>query len=172
MFWFRRPPYLRWVAAGALVAVAFVMDVSDTATTPHPFAAELIRRGELIDASKIEWKPVPVGLLAAPDLAGAIAGIDVQPGEPLLEGGLRRDDAVPSGWWAVPLALPADAVPGTAVRLVVLSPLDSVDGLIVRSGEMGTFGVPEAGLVAVPGERAAEVAAAAARAELTVLLEP
>ncbi len=172
MFWFRRPPYLRWVAAGGLVVVAFLMDLRDAAGEPYPFAARDVTAGESLDAGAVEWRQIPAGLLRQPDLTAAVAARDLAEGEPILPAVLRSVREVPDGWWAVPLAIPEQAAPGSALRLVVLDPPLVVDGVVVRAGAPGTFGVPEAGLVAVPGEDAVVVAGAAVRGELTVLVEP
>lgn len=172
MFWFRRPPYLRWIAAGGLVVAAVLMDLNDAAGGLHPFAARDLTKGEAVSDDAVEWRRVPAGLLDAPDLADAVAARDLAAGEPILQGSLRSGPEIPPGWWAVPLAVPASAVPGSAVRLVVLAPPLVVDGVVVRSGEAGAFGMPEAGLVAIPGADAVVVATAAARGELTILLEP
>ncbi len=172
MFWFRRPPYLRWVAAGGLVIVAFLMDLRDATGEPYPFAARDLAAGESIDAAAVEWRRIPAGLLRQPELSGAVAGLDLVAGEPILPAALRAFREIPDDWWAVPLAIPEQAALGSAVRLVVLDPPLVVDGVVVTAGSPGTFGVPEAGLVAVPGTEAVAVAGAAVRGELTVLVEP
>ena len=146
------------------------MDASEGATAPFPFASAAVRAGEAI--VDVEWRQVPVGLLPEPTLDGAVAGRDLEQGEPILPSALRRDRAVPEGWWAVPLALPVTTAPGSAVLLVMLAPLRSVRGVAVRGGGEGAFGTPEAGLVAIPEQDAVNVAASAARGELTVLVEP
>lgn len=146
------------------------MDATEGATAPFPFTGAPVAAGEAI--IDVEWRPVPVGLLREPMLDGAVAGRDLDQGEPILPSALRRDRAVPEGWWAVPLALPATTAPGSAVLLVMLTPPRSVRGVAVRGGGEGAFGTTEAGLVAVPEEDAVDVAASAARGELTVLVEP
>ncbi|MFQ5555478.1 MAG: SAF domain-containing protein [Acidimicrobiia bacterium] len=172
MFWFRRPPYLRWFAAGSLVVAAFLIDLRKGATTPHPFARADIARGMPIEEPDVAWENVPIGLLPAPDLAGAVTARALRAGQPILPHDLGLVEPIPADWWAVPLAMPATAAPGSSVLLVLVHPPRSVPGIVVEPGSVGAFGVAEAGLVAIPGDAATAVATAATRGELTVLIEP
>jgi hypothetical protein len=172
MFWFRRPPYGRWVAAAALLVVAFVMDTSGRATEPRPFAAHDLAAGHVVTDEDVEWRDVPAGLLPAPDLAGATVGRSLIAGEPIVPGALRSAGAVPAGWWAVPLTLPTTIGPGAPVQVVDLSTGAVAGGIVVTPGGEGAFGVAEPGLVALPGEAAATMAVAAARDEVAVLFAP
>lgn len=172
MYWFRRPKYGKWVAAGALVLLAFAMDVSNGATDPYPFARSDLTRGDAVSAADIEWRDVPAGLLAPPTLEGGLLTRNVVAGEPLLPSTIGDAALIPEGWWAVPVGLPETVTRGTAVRIVLPSPARAIDGIVVDPGGSGTFGVAEAGLVAVPGADAVAVASAVARDELTILIAP
>ena len=172
MLWFRRPAYGKWIAAGALVLVAFAMDVRRGATTPYPFAATMIAGGRALTEDDVRWRRVPVGLLPDADLGGGRASRDIAAGEPLVPGALQGGLDIPDDWWAVPVPLPETIATGATVRLVLLGSTRAIDGIVVQPGGLGTFGVVEAGLVAVPGADAASAASAAARNELTVLIAP
>ena len=172
MFWLTRPPYLRWAAAVALVAAAFVWDMRGRSGVPHPFAGRAVAAGEALDETAIEWRTIPRGLMAAPQLTEAVAGRDIGSGEPITIGALGQGPIIPAGWWSVPVALPADAVPGTAVRLVVTEPPLEIDGVVVASGQADLLGTSEVGLVAVPEGATRAVATAAVAGTLLVLLQP
>jgi hypothetical protein len=64
------------------------------------------------------------------------------------------------------------AAPGSPVKIVVTDPVSSVDGVVVSPGGSGTFGVEEAGLVAVAEEQSVLVATAAAAGNVIVLVSP
>ena len=72
----------------------------------------------------------------------------------------------------MPVGLPESVVPGAAVLIVVQTASLAIPGIVVQPGGLGTFGVAEAGLVAVAEQDAVAVANAAARNELTVLIDP
>jgi SAF domain len=172
VFWLSRPPYLRWLAAAAILAAAVAWDLAGRRSEPFPFAARPIAPGELIGGDDVAWRDLPVGLMEVPDLAAATASRPIGSGEPITTGSVGGDTAIPAGWWAVPLALPAAAVPGTEVRIVVIEPAATVDGVVVATGDRDLLTVADAGLVAVPGEAAEAVARAAASGGVTVLLRP
>ncbi|RPI20680.1 MAG: hypothetical protein EHM57_07605, partial [Actinobacteria bacterium] len=136
------------------------------------FAAADIAPGQAISDDLLEWRHVPLGLLVRPDLEAPVAKADIAAGDPVTAAMVSGDAMVPAGWWAVPIALPGGAVPGTAVRLVVAEPQLTVDGVVVASGERDLLSPADAGLVAVPGEVAPAVARAAAEGAVTVLVEP
>lgn len=167
----RRPPYLRWAAAVVVVLIALAVDLSQGATAPHPFVAEAAVVGTPISGVGIEWREVPVGLLEPPALDAGYVGRSLRSGEPLLAGDVSSESPIPDDWWAVPLALPPQATRGTTVRLVILESDLVVDGIVTSAAGSGSFGIEEAGLVAVPGDRAAPVAAAAATGNMTILIE-
>ena len=172
VFWLTRPPYLRWAAVVLVVAAAFVWDLRGRSGVPHPFAARAVAAGEALDETAIVWRTIPRGLMVAPELAEAVAGRAIESGEPIIAGALGRGPIIPAGWWSVPIAMPADAVPGTPVRLVITEPPLEVDGIVVASGETELLGMSDAGLVAVPEEATRPIAAAALAGTLLVLLRP
>lgn len=166
MYWFRRPPYLRWAGAATLVVIALALELRPTVT--HPYTTAAVAAGESFEA--VEWREVPAGVLPATDLAG-VATRDVGPGEPVVPRDVTTAAASPEGWWALALELPGTFPPGTAAKLVTDSGA-LVPALILASADSDPLGgITPAGLVAVPEERAAEVATAVARREVTVLVE-
>lgn len=173
VFWMRRPPYLRWLAAAAVLVVALAFELSDRRSTPHPFAVRDIAAGATITNGDIEWRPVPAHLLPLPDLTNPVAAHDVSRGEPLRPSDVASSSLVPPGWWSLPLVLPQSAVPGVAVRIVVLDePMAAVEGIVVAAGESNAFSIADAGLVAVPESHADAIAAAAAADRVMILLRP
>ena len=166
-----KPPYLRWAGAAAIVLAALAWDVSARATQPFPFALRTIERGESLDASAIEWKTAPAGLLRLPNLQGATAAVTILRGEPIAASMLRFTAAVPAGWWTVALDLPPAVLPGTHVR-IVLGGGEGVSGIVVEPSREDPFGLRSAGLVAVPSEAADAVGFAAGAGQIVILFEP
>lgn len=165
MFWLTRPPYLRWAAACVIVVGSLWVELRPTDTVRHPFAVAVIDVGDVIDHSVVEWRDVPVGLLAPVHLP-ATSDRSVAAGEPILSSSATTDVGIPAGWWALELSLPIGARPGSPVRIVAATGVS--DGLVieVRDGDFGE----STGLVAVPESAAEGVATAAADHGLTVLL--
>ncbi len=172
MFWLRRPPYARWFVAAALVTAAAVIDLSDAPTRPHPYLAVAITAGETIGEDLLEWRDVPTGVLPDVDLTTSIAARDLSPGEPLVPGDLTNGTAIPEDWWAVPLPIPGNPAPGTAVRIVLTDTSTTVEGVVVAAATQDGFVSQPTGLTAVPGELAAAVAAAAIDQRFVVLVAP
>ena len=171
MFWLTRPPYLRWVAAAAVVLAALLWDLRDEAEAPYPFAVSTISAGTPITESMVEWKNLPDGALALPDLSDPVAARDLPAGEPIVPSAVSGAPVVPDGWWSVPVPLSQRAVPGSQVRLIdALSGLE-VDGFVVAAGSDDLLmSIDTSGLVAVPPNAAAAIAIAAAEGTLVVLL--
>jgi SAF domain len=172
VFWLTRPPYLRWIAATGILVGAAAWDFGGRRTEAFPFAAADIAARQEITEDLIEWRQVPAGLLALPDLTEPIASHDIDSGDPVTAAAVGDGGSIPSAWWAVPIALPASAVPGTEVRLVIIEPPLTVDGIVVISGERDLLSISDAGLVAVPEEAAESVARAAVDGGVVVLLKP
>jgi hypothetical protein len=176
----RRPPYLRWTAALAILIGAAALELDDRTTSLHPFTTSDIEAGDVIDDSDLEWRPVPQGLLPAPALEAPVAAHDLRAGEPLTPSAVAADSLIPSGWWSIPLTLPGTARAGAQVRLVILTDnpntsteaASAVEGIVVEAGAVDAFSVSEAGLVAVPADAADRVAVAAADERLIVLFRP
>jgi hypothetical protein len=168
----RRPPYARWLAAVALVAAAAVIDLRGTPTQRHPYVTAAVAAGETIDDSVLQWRDLPAGVLPEIDLTNPVAARDLGAGEALLPGDLAAPPAVPSGWWAIPLPMPGDPAPGTAVRIVLTDTSTTIDGVVVAGPVHNGFNPRAEGLAAIPGEHAAAVAAAAIDQHLVVLIAP
>jgi hypothetical protein len=172
VFWLRRPPYARWLAALALVAAAAAIDLSDGRTQPHPYLTADVAAGETVDESLLHWRDIPSGILPDIDLAPSVAARDLVAGEPILPGDLTPGPAIPSDWWAVPLPIPGNPAPGSPVWIVLTDTATTVEGVVVAAAEPDTFAAQTTGLAAVPGEHAAAVAAAAIDQSVVVLLGP
>ena len=167
VFWFGRPPYLRWIAAAALVVGAALIEFRPTNTVAHPFTSVPVEAGQ---APGVEWRMLPAGAVPPVSLDGMVASHQILAGEPITTSDLREPIAIPDGWWALALEVPTRLVPGTATRLV-LADGAVVPGIVIASDESDSFGAPTA-LVAVPGEDVAVVAASTAARQVVVLIAP
>jgi hypothetical protein len=171
VFWLRRTPYLRWAGAALLVGFAVVADLRGPATESRPFAAADLKAGAPLGDSAVEWRRVPRGLLAMPELAGSILTVDVGRGEPLTPAMVDSQRLPPKGWWALELDLPEGAAPGDTARVVVAEPPLGIEAMILTVHPAGPFEAAARGLVAVAGEHADAAARAAQRGDTVVLLE-
>lgn len=171
VLWLGRPPYLRWLAAVALIVAALVWDLSERATAPFPFAADDLERGQEITEADLKWQDMPVGAFAVPDLANAIPLVPIRAGDPIVASLVSRSPTLPPNSWAVPVQLPVGAHVGTVVKLVFADGSD-VGGVVMQSAREDSFGFETTGLVAVADQAASTVALAAANGDLVVLLEP
>ena len=169
MFWLTRPPYWRWLAAAAVVAIAAYMDLSGPHREAYPFAAEASGSGDTV---VVEWRQVPRGVLPA---HGDISGVAVRPlaaGTPLVSGLLAPPRVIPDDWWAVAMELPTTAVAGSDVLITTRAPELQVIGIVVTPTASSGFGSLSPGLVAVPPADAATIATALADHRATVLVRP
>lgn len=173
MYWLPRPPYLRWAGAALLLLGALAWDLRGPALELRPFAARALAEGEAIDAAAVEWREVPAGLLPSPNLAGAVAAVEVAAGDPLVPALLGRRVAVPDGWWEVPVAVGTHAAAGDSVMLVITDPPATVEGLVVSPQQGDAYSLDyRPAVVAVPAEAAALVASAAAANTLVAAVAP
>lgn len=173
MYWLPRPPYLRWAGAALLLLAALAWDLRGPAVEMRPFASRSLAAGEALDAAAVEWREVPAGLLPAPNLSGATAAVDLAAGDPLLDAVLGRGIAVPAGWWKVPVAVGTYAAAGDSVMLVLTDPPATVQGLVISPQQGDAYSLDyRPAVVAVPGESAALVAAAAAAGSVVAALAP
>lgn len=132
VYWMRRPPYLRWLIAAALIVIGLMLESGGGKTERYPFAATAVNAGTDI-ATAVEWRTVPSGLLPAwEDSVTGIAACDVLAGHPLLPG-LRKELAIPAGWWSIPVPLPVAATPGTRLRLLNSVTGELVDGVLATT---------------------------------------
>jgi len=161
VWWLQPVPRARWLLAVALVSAAFVADVRGPDTRPYPFAATELAQGTDPKDADIEWPAVPTGLLPEPDLSGRLR-VGVVPGTPLIPALLGAEDAVPDGWWIVDVPMPAATAVGSDVRLVVLDPPTSVEGVVAGPAVGDPFGGALRAPVAVPAASADMVARAVA----------
>jgi hypothetical protein len=145
----------------ALVLVGLVWDLRATATVAHPFAASPIAAGEPFTAEVIDWRPLPAGAFAVPDLIGGVAAVDLESGDPVIASVVAGPIDVPEGWWAVPIDMARRSPPGTPVLLVVTDPPLTIPGMVVTAQRGDRFSMDHSpAVVAVPGEMAPLVAAA------------
>ncbi len=169
MLWLTPPPYWRWLAAAALIAVAAYMDLSGPPMEKYPFVAEAVGSGEPI---VVEWRDVPRGMLPPP---GGLSGAAHEPlvaGTPLVNGLLETASTVPADWWAVAVELPATATAGSDVMITTRAPSLQVVGIVVTPPTGSGFGPVSPGLVAFPPDQAAPIAAALAEHRATILVRP
>ncbi len=166
-----RQPYLRWAGAIALVAIAFVWDLSGRSTEPIPVAASDIARGAVLSEHDVDWIDVQKGLLTAIDPVGYVAATAIEAGDPLTRSLLATTPAVPSDWWTIPIDTPASVAAGTPVRLVGPNGL-TITGVVVAASREDSFGIVSSGLAAVPPDYADELAVAASTDQLIVLFGP
>lgn len=173
MYWLQPPPYLRWTAAGMLLMGAFLLDLRGAATDPHPVAARPIAAGTTLTAADIAWRRLPEGSFPIPDLDDTTAAVDLAPGEPIIPAVLAPAVAIPADWWAVPIAVGTHALPGESVLLMVLDPPTTVPGIVVSAQHGDRFSLDHRpAVVAVPGDDATLVAAAAAAGMLVTAIRP
>jgi hypothetical protein len=173
VYWLQRPPYLRWTAAALLLLAALAWDLRQPATELMPFAARAVQAGEAIDAAAVEWREVPAHLLPPVDLSTAFAAVDLDHGDPLVEGVLRGPLTTPDGWLEIPVETGANPGPGDQVVLVITEPPATVPGLVIDRQEGDAYSLDfRPAVVAVPAESAALVAAAAAGGTLVVAVKP
>jgi hypothetical protein len=175
VYWLGRPPWGRYLAAGAVLVLAAWIELRPAPTVERPFAAVDIDAATELTDELIEWRAVPAGAVPAIEPAG-FAAVDVPAGSPLVSALLTADrPQAPEGWWVMELELAADLDAGRDLRLIVIpgpgeAAAEPIEAVVVRpSVDGGSFANDEPGLVAVPPDRAADAAVAAAAGRLTVL---
>ena len=80
-----------------------------------------------------------------------------------------QDEEIPDGWWAIEIPLPTSARPGDRAEMVLLDTGSAVPAVVVVGVTDDPLG-SGLGSVAVSGEQAAEVAAAAANGRVAVMI--
>ncbi len=177
MLWLSRPPYLRWLGAAVILGLALWIELRPRAEVEHPYARTDLAAGSVVDEESVEWRPVPSGVLPPVELDG-LAVVDIPAGEPLSPALIATDSVEPpEGWWALEVPLPAGALPGGLVRMVLLPGLGVAGQPQVVEGEVMARlpddplnpGEPT-GLVAIPAAAAAPAAAAVAEGRAVVLI--
>jgi hypothetical protein len=171
VFWLQKPPYVRRIAAVLIVLAALAWELRPQPTELRPFLTRDVETGDPVTDDLLEWKEVPIGFF--PELAEPVGSFvaDFATGTPLVSGMYAPDPAVPPGWWALEVPVPAGTSSGTEVRLVVdvrLTPR-IIPGLVIRLlGEENIDGFTA--LVAVPEEEVGAAAAALAEGSLRALI--
>lgn len=170
MVWLQTPQWGRWAIAALIAIVAVWVELRPPSSEDHPFATRSIVVGEIVDHTNTATRPVPHDTFPAVTL-GAAATRPIGQGMPILPDDLRlSNDAIPPGWWVVAAEMPRGAAFGEQVRIVLVDTGQVVEGIVAGAAENDPFGGTTGGSVAVPGEHAAAVAAAAAIGQIAVLI--
>lgn len=173
MYWFARPPWIRWAMSACLLVAAFVLEIGGPATTEHWFAITDIEPGTPLDPGQFRAVRIPSDLFAPVEPHG-FARTEIRSGDPLINGHITDQFVrVPDGWWVIDLAVPARIRVGQTVLLVVLNTDQptTVDGVAVAvEATSDAFGGRSSvGSIAVPAAAAGAVASAAASGNISVL---
>jgi len=169
----QRPPYLRWAAAAILIAGSAAWELRPEPTDLVPFLITGVPAGDTIEESDLEWREVPAGLVAAPDLSHPVAAVELRAGDPLLPSMLRGRASIPAGWWEVPAIIGAGAAAGDQVLLVVVDPPTTVVGIVMTGQRGDPYSLDfRPASVAVPAEAAPLIAAASAQGTLVAAVRP
>lgn len=169
MLWLQKPPWAKWIAVGLIFSVATWLELRPEPQVDHPFAIVDIAPGDALGPHNTETRQVPSGLLEPPpDEARATEPIPA--GTPILAAYTSREERnLPEGWWIVSTTVPAGAVVGDPVKVIMLDSGSSVDGIVTSIPMTDAFSSIDGG-VAVPEHNATEVAVAAANGRVAVLL--
>lgn len=170
MLWLQPPPYLRWLAAGILVAAAAWSEfapapgveinvLAGDVTAGTPLDPDLVQTRRVADAGFVTVTPHGVAL------------IDLKAGDPLLAS-MVGEVSIPADWVTIDAELPEGARPGqTAVAIVTAAPEGAqpieFPAVVVRAGRQDAFGAA-AGSIAVPPEWAASAGQAVAEGRLVI----
>lgn len=173
MYWLQRPPYLRRLIAVLVVGTALLWDLHSAATQPFPVSSRAIGAGTTIGADDVDWVELPQGRLPAPALEGAVAAVDIAPGEPLTQALFAGPVAVPPGWWTVPVAIGTLGLPGDAVLLMITEPAMTISGLVIEAQSGNVYDLDfEPAVIAIPEAMAPLVAAAEQSGVLVTAVKP
>jgi len=169
VLWLQTPPWGRWIATGLVVLGAVWVELRPDPSVEHPFATEEIVAGTEIGDWNTKPQRVPAGMLE-PVTVGGVALTDIAPGDPILASSIGdHDEEIPDGWWAIEIPLPTSARPGDRAEMVLLDTGSAVPAVVVVGVTDDPLG-SGLGSVAVSGEQAAEVAAAAANGRVAVMI--
>jgi hypothetical protein len=173
VYWLQRPPYLRWTAAAILVLGAALWDLRGDQRHTRPFLTASLPAGSRIPAEAVEWREVPADLLVLPELSGRVTAVDLQAGDPLIPSVLAPAVTAPTGWWSVPVQIGRHAEPGDEVMLVTIDPPLTVPGIVLEAESGDAYSLDfRPAVVAVPGESAPVVAAAAGEGRIVAVVRP
>jgi hypothetical protein len=155
-----------------LVVVAAASEFHTPETVLHPFTRIGIDAGSEITEDQVAWRAVPPGVFPIVEVEGW-AAVAMSAGTPLMPAFVAAAPQPPSDWWALELSLPATAVTGASLRLILTAPDGSstvtVPGLLISAVASDGFG-EAVGLVAVPEQFAAATASAASGDRVVVLV--
>lgn len=169
MLWLQTPPWGRWLAAGLIVLGSLWVELRPAPSVEHPFASEEILAGAEIGDWNIVLRRVPAGLFEAV-APGGMALTNIAPGEPLLASTVgEHDQTTPAGWWSIEMTLPISARPGDQAQIVLLDAGSTVPAVVVAAVADDPLG-SGLGIVAVPGDQAADVAAAAVEGRAAIMI--
>ncbi|MET0565409.1 MAG: hypothetical protein ABW021_03080 [Acidimicrobiia bacterium] len=171
MIWLQSPPWARWAVALLIASGALWIEFRPEPTTPHPFAAEDVTAGSVVDESNTEIRQVPTGTFSEVEL-GQVALDSILAGDPVLASNIGESgQAVPKGWWSLEMPLPRGAHRGDSARIVLLDSEVVASGVVVEDPDEDPLG-SGLGLVAVESRLAAEVARAAGEGRAVVMIAP
>lgn len=171
MFWMTRPPYLRWAAAAAILAVGFVIELRPSDSIEVPVTTVDVAAGSVLDPSDVVWRDAPADLFSTVDLPATVTR-RVPAGSVVTPADLRSgSEPIPPGWWSIQLPVPAGTTPGDDVLAVIVSDTatTSVRGRVASEVLDDGFSALD-GLVAFAPADAVAVAEAAMENRVTVLL--
>lgn len=180
MYWFARPPYLRWIGAALILLAAAWIDLRPRSTILYPFTSSAIPAGAVLGEADVIRRPVPKGLLPDPPSLPATVRYAIGAGEPLLGSATDPErPSIPDGWWSIQLPVPRSVIAGQRVRLVIGAgapgkPARAVSGIVVEPPppeDPLAYEDPIA-LVAIPETDAIPIAEASTVGDIPVLVGP
>jgi len=166
-----RPPYLRRIAAVAVVLVAMAIEFRPVTTERVPIATADLPAGATVTAADVEWADVPKGAIEPAALPATLSRM-VPVGAPISAADIGSGTVdVPTGWLQIALEVPAATQKGgTVVAVMSPSRLDRpATGVVTQAPEAAGFDSLTA-LVAFSPSDAVAVAHAVAEGTVTVLL--
>ena len=171
MIWLQSLPWGRWAVALLIASGALWIEFRPEPTTPHPFAAEDVKAGSVVDEFNTEVRQVPLGTFTQVEL-GQVALDSILAGDPVLASNIAESgQAVPPGWWSLEMPLPRGAHRGDSARIVLLDTEVVASGVVVDDPDEDPLGTG-LGLVAVESGLAADVARAAGEGRAVVMIAP
>ena len=176
MYWFTKPPWVRWCLSALLILFAFGVELRQPTVQTHLFAIEEIAAGTALSPDLFRSQSIPSGLLAPVTPIG-VAAATIRAGDPLLSGSIASPvTPVPDDWWALEIGVPAHVQVGDRLLLVLVSaspdgPPAVVDGIatsVARTAD--AFGATtNVATVAIPPDHVTAVATAVESSRVSVL---
>jgi hypothetical protein len=169
VIWLQSPPWARWFLSLLIALAAIWVELRPASSVDHPFAAEDIAPGEMVDTTNTEIRSIPAGIFSPVQL-GSTARAPIPAGDPILSSNIGdTDEAVPQGWWVIEVSLPRTAAAGDPARLVLLDSTEVADGVVVSPASDDPLGSGR-GMVAVEPGLAPDVARAATEGRVAVMI--